>query len=694
PLGWVETTMAQASPGQASRAAPTDAWPRQVKLSGATAVVYQPQIDSWRANRLEFRAVVAVKAGGSPQEVLGTIWATARTEVDRVARMVTLRDLTLTRSDFPTLADKGASYMRALQGLASSSSVRTIALDRLEASLAASDTVKLAGVEVNNAPPRVIVSESPAILVPIDGPPVQQPVAGTRFERVINTRALILREAGSTTYYLHVYDGWLYAGAITGPWYQPMVFPPGIDQVAQNLARAGVVDLLDGQGATPKPALAQGSPAIYVSETPTELIVFKGPPAFAPIAGTALQWASNTTADVIFDTGGKDYYVLLSGRWYRAPALTAPWTYVASPALPADFRRIPVASPAGVVLASVAGTPQAQEAVIANSIPQTATIPRVNGPTFTPTFDGPPQLRPIAGTPLYYVANSPTPIINVSVNLYYALRAGIWFSATSLGGPWFVAASVPAIIYTIPPTSPLHYVTYVHVYGSTAQVVYIGYTPGYLGTVVTPAGVVVYGTGYAYPTWVGSAWYPPPATYGMMAQPVYNPAAGMAFGFAMGVTTAALVGSAYYHPAYYGYPCCGSTSVNTYRAYGNTVASGTRGYYSDQAGNVGQAASGTYTNYRTGTSGAYSASRSVNPSDGTAQRSYSRTFDTPYGTSGSVSRYETYDNSTGQYTHSSAESATGPGGAQVSSQRTTTTSPYGQASTERQTTVTNPNTGQ
>jgi hypothetical protein len=507
PLGWVGTSLAQGGKGQPTPAATVDPWPRQVKLGGATAIVYQPQVNSWQNNTLEFRAVVAVKPAGSTQEVFGTIWATARTEVDRVARMVTLHDLILTKSDFPTLADKGASYMRALQGLASSS-VRTIALDRLEASLAASGTVRPAGVEVNNDPPRVIVSESPAILVPIDGPPVQQPVLGTRFERIINTRALILREQGSNTYYLHVYDGWLYAGAVTGPWYQPMVFPPGIEQVAQNLARTGMIDLLDGEGATPKPSLARGIPTIYVSETPTELIVFRGPPAFIPIAGTALQWAANTTADVIFNTGGNDYYVLLSGRWYRAPALTAPWMYVASTGLPPDFRRIPVGSPAGVVLASVAGTPQAQEAVIANSIPQTATIPRVNGPTFTPSFDGPPQLRPIAGTPLYYVANSATPIINVSVNLYYALRAGIWFSATSLGGPWFVAASVPAIIYTIPPTSPLYYVTYVHVYGSTAQVVRRVH-PGVSRHGGHPGRVVVYGTGYAYPTWVGTVWYPP-----------------------------------------------------------------------------------------------------------------------------------------------------------------------------------------
>ena len=454
------------------------------------------------------------------------------------------------------------------------------------------------------------------------------------------------------------------------------------------------MDLLDGTGAQPKPSLAAGVPAIYVTETPAELLVFRGAPSFTPIEGTGLRWAANTTADVFLDPATNDYYVLISGRWYRAPGLTGPWTYVASAALPADFGRIPVRSPAGVVLAAVAGTPQAQEAVIANSIPQTATVPRVNGPAFSPTFDGAPQLRPVEGTALQYVINSPTPIIEVDATAYYALRAGVWFRAAALGGPWFVAAEVPAVIYTIPPTSPLHYVTYVQVYGSTAQVVYVGYTPGYLGTVVSPAGVVVYGTGYTYQPWVGTAWYPPPATYGLAAQPIYNPAAGMAFGFAMGLTTAALTGSAYYHPAYYGYPCCGSTSVNTYRAYGNTVASGTRGYYSDQAGNVGQAASGTYTNYRTGTSGAYSASRSVNPSGRHRAAELLAHVRHGPGTTGSVSRYETYDNSTGQYTYSSAKSATGPGGAQVSSQRTTTTSPYGQASTERQTTVTNPNTGQ
>ena len=135
-----------------------------------------------------------------------------------------------------------------------------------------------------------------------------------------------------------------------------------------------------------------------------ELIVFKGQPDFVPIVGTQLLWASNTTSDVLIDTANNNYYVLLAGRWFTSPALTGPWTFVASNALPADFAKIPAQSLAGAVLPTVAGTPQAQEAVIENSIPQTATVPLKNGPKFTPNFDGPPQYAPIPGTPLSYVA--------------------------------------------------------------------------------------------------------------------------------------------------------------------------------------------------------------------------------------------------------------------------------------------------
>ena len=425
--------------------------------------------------------------------------------------------------------------------------------------------------------------------------------------------------------------------------------------------------------------------------------MFKGQPNFVPVADTGLLWASNSAIDVLIDTATNQHYVLISGRWFRAPGLGGPWTFVASTELPASFKRIPpTGTPASVVLASVAGTPQAQEAVIANTIPQTATVSRVNGPTFTPAFDGATVWRPIPGTPLTYVANSKVPVIQVSPSSYYAVEAGVWFAAPALDGPWEIATFVPEVIYTIPVTSPLHYVTYVRVYGSTATVVYVGYTPGYLGTVVAPGGVVVYGTGYVYQPWVGTVWYAAPVTYGVAATPVYNPAVGYSFGFAMGLATAAIAepywGGAYYHAGYYGYPCCGSVSANVYRNWGTGTSSGTRTWYDTSSGTYGWNSTGTYSTAR-GTTGSYNAERNWNPYTGQGAQGYTRTLNTASGTTGSVTRDEMYNAQTGQKTYDSAASATGAGGSSVSRNVENSAGPQGY-SHDASTTTYNANTGQ
>ena len=63
------------------------------------------------------------------------IFATARTQVDKVDRTVVFENLKITKSDFPDPARQG----RRLRGRAADApgqQVRTISLDRLEASLA------------------------------------------------------------------------------------------------------------------------------------------------------------------------------------------------------------------------------------------------------------------------------------------------------------------------------------------------------------------------------------------------------------------------------------------------------------------------------------------------------------------------------------------------------------------------------
>jgi len=684
-----------ASPGAAANAAPAsvDPWPRQIQLQDGTALVYSPQVESWQGNQLTFRSAVAITPSGSNDKTFGVVWATAQTDVDRVMRRVSLQNLTLTRSKFPTLADNGAHYLSELQGQLPSAA-QTIALDRLEASLAASGTVHTKGVAVQNTPPRIIVSYTPAILVPIDGKTALRPVSGTALQRVINTRAFIARSG--STYYLHVYDGWLSASAVDGPYSQASSPPSGLSDLAQTLSQNGTVDLLTGANAQPPPSLANGVPTIYVTHQPAELLVFKGQPNLQPIGNTGLLWAANTTADVIVDTATSNYYALISGRWYMAQTLTGPWSYVPSTSLPAAFANIPPSSKAGVVLASVAGTPQAKEAIIENSIPQTASIPRSGGPTFNSSFSGAPQLRPIAGTPLQYVVNSEAPVIRVDAQTWYALSGGVWYEATSAQGPWVIAATVPDVIYTIPPSASLYYVTYVRVYGYTNDVVYVGYTPGYLGTVVTPDGTVVYGTGYVYPAYIGPVWYEPPVTYGIEAQPVYNPAVGYAYGFGMGLATAAVVDSwdspAYYDTVYHGYPCCGSASANVYGHYGDVNTSGTRTWYDNSTG-YGSNVSGSYNNSATGTTGRYSGKTSYNWNTGVTTDAYSRTANTANGGSGDVSRQATYDNQTGEGTYNASGTATGAGGSTVT--RNSEAEGYGgdDSAAAHQTTVDNAKTG-
>lgn len=672
-----------------------DPWPRDVTLGKGSALVYQPQINSWKGNQLDWRVAVAITPKGSKNPVYGTVQGTARTDIDRVTRTVVLNDIVYGKVNFPTLPDNGAAYMGDLRkGL--NAALNTMALDSLETALAASKTANVTSLPVRNDPPQVIVSYSQAIQVPVAGNPVFKSVQDTDLERVINTEALIVRTKWDSQLYLHVFDGWLTAAGINGPWTLAPSIPAGLNDLAAQLAQQGKVDLLDGgASAQPKPALANGVPAIYVTETPAELIVFKGQPDFVPVTGTGLLWASNSAVDVLINTANNDYYVLLSGRWFSAPSLNGPWSFVPSDQLPADFSRIPAkGSPASVVLASVAGTPQAQEAVIANSIPQTASISLKNPPSFTPQFDGPPQWASISGTTLQYVVNARSPVIEANPGYFYAVQGGVWFTATALTGPWQVATSLPAAIYEIPVSSPLHYVTYVQIYGVSNDTVYVGYTPGYLGTVVAPGGVVVYGTGYSYTPWIGNYWYGAPLTYGLAAAPVYNAAVGWTFGFAMGLTAAAWAtpyyGWGHYTGAWYGAPCCGSASANVYRNWGTGVSSGTRNWWANSSG-FGTSGSGYYSNFR-GTTGTYNAARGYNYNTGTFNQGYNRTFNNAAG-SGSVSRGETYNPYTGQRNYASNMNATGAGGSSISRTTAATAGPQGYGRNASTTTY-NAKTGQ
>jgi hypothetical protein len=467
-------------------------WPRVRSTNGHNVTLYLPQVERWTTNWFSARAAVEVKLADAKADLLGVVWFEAHGTVNRSDRSVVLDRLEITKARFPEAPDGGSNALAVVRAVVPSG-VRTVSLDYLITALGFVQAAARQGPSgLKHTPPDIIWVTNYTALILIDGEPVLRPVPDTALERVANTPALLVRDKATATFYL-VGDGrWFAAALVQGPW-APAPNPPAEVAALAPAPTNGV----PAQREVP-------APSIIVRTHPAELVVTAGLPDFRPIRGTALYYAADSDSQLFLHNTTRELFLLLSGRWFKAKSLNGPWDHIAAQDLPADFTRIPPGSPQGVVLASVPDTPQAELALLANSVPTTATVNRRDA-KIQQAYDGDPQFKAIEGTGMEYAVNAQLPVIRAGTN-YYALDNGVWFLATSPTGPWEVATEVPEEIYTIPPSSPVYYATFARVYQATAEEVEVGYTPGYQGA-YEDQGTVVYGTGWDYEPWCGNDYY-------------------------------------------------------------------------------------------------------------------------------------------------------------------------------------------
>lgn len=485
----------KASGNEPPTAAASDAedrgWPREFEAEGHLVRIYQPQLEEWpNFGRILFRAAISViaKGGGSP--VHGIIRCSGDTDIAVDDRIVILTNRKIESIAFADLAPAESARMEAIVRAAMPPErPQTISLDRLMAELGsrpADMRVEVRKADVGLAPPKIIASETPAILVTFMGKPRFAPVQGCELLVAVNTNWDLFLDPDSKRYYLLNEGAWLTAADVErGPWSAAARLPAAFAKLPADANWADVRAAIPG-------AAAGAVPLVYVAREPTELIVTRGAPALEAIDGTNLSLVTNTENTLLYHRGEKQYYLLVAGRWFRAGALAGPWSS-ASRDLPPDFQRIPEDSAAGDVLASVPGTVQSSEAAILASIPRKATIVRADV-SLTVTYNGPPDFRPIDGTTVKYAHNTPFNVFLVE-GKYYCCNDAVWFVAAAPNGPWAVCDAVPKAIYTIPASSPKHNVTYVTVYDSTPTTVVTGYTAGYSGATVATTGVVMFGLG-------------------------------------------------------------------------------------------------------------------------------------------------------------------------------------------------------
>jgi hypothetical protein len=616
------STASITSPAPAASAPVAPAWPKIIDRDGNHIIVYQPQLKSWEKYRtlVADTAISITPAGG--KQILGVISWRANTLANVSERTVYVSDIQVLSSRFPTLEPAQEAQMEEKISHVYPTMTFNVSLNHMIASL---EKVKepVNSAAVSTQVPTIFASTTPAIVLMVDGKPVLVPIEGTNLQYVVNTNWDLFYDGSE--YFLLSGKTWLKSKEPSGPWTATAKLPAEMAKLPKGQNWDGVLKQV------PPPAGAPPAPKVFFTEHPAELIVFRGAPFYAPISGTSLSYATNTEDSVFLHKPDNQVYALLSGRWFRAGNINAPWVYAGNN-LPADFAKISTGKPYSNVLVSVPGTQEASDAVLLAQVPTTAVVNRAAAEASVKViYAGEPQFVVIEGTTMHYAVNTQNRVIRVG-SAYYLCYQGIWFISVSASGPWKTADTVPAVIYTIPPSSPVYNVTYVVVSNPTPTTVQTSYTSGYLGVFVLGMAVgacVVYGTGYYYPPYIYYGprypiYYPYPYTYGV-AHAVYGPYASAGTAAWYNPTTGTYGRAVTYQNAYGGHtyaqaynPWTGtyaqtSQGHNAYAQWGSSVV--TNGDNWAQAGHYSNA-NGTVAGFQTSKGSAGAAATGKNGNSG------------------------------------------------------------------------------
>lgn len=598
-------------------------WPREFVSENRKLTVYQPQVDEWADHSiLRFRCAIEVE-GILAEPKFGVAEIEARTLVDQATRTVKLFSTKRELRFAGVSESEGKSLRDAVDAIRPPGRLLTISLDRVIACLDPGSAAVQKAVDVNLNPPRIFYSNKPAVLVMFMGEPQFKPVVASDPDLMfaLNTNWDVFYQPSAKAYYLLNEDHWLTAASPDGPWTVATALPekladlpadPNWEEVRKHI-----------------PAKArQAAGIVFSSNAPAELLVTAGEPEYTPIPNTRLLEVTNTESLLLLDSAGGKFYYQVAGRWFRAAKLDGAWE-AASTDLPEDFRNIPDGYPLAFVKATVPGTEEARDAVLLASVPQSTYVDATKAPDLEVTYFGEPDFQTIPPTGVKYAVNSPFPVFLVGGD-YLCCDQGVWFSAKSATGPWTWATTVPAEIYQIPVSSPVHNVTYVTIEDSSPDTIVYTQTAGYSGEYVAANGILMFGAGLLTAAiindWHDHHCYPHPALYSYGCGAIYHHGYGGYYGAAGRIYGP--YGGAGFMAAYN--PVTGIYSRGVY-AYGPYGSAGYRQAYNPYTGTY--AAAG----YRATPFGSVAAGRVYNPYTG-ATAAGGR-VSTRYGSAGRAAAY-------------------------------------------------------
>jgi hypothetical protein len=194
--------------------------------------------------------------------------------------------------------------------------------------------------------PAVYFSNVPAELIVFSGKPVFTAIPGTKLTFATNTDSDLFIYSPTGAYYYLSAGRWFSAPGPTGPWTY------ATDQLPEDFAMIPP-NSLAGRVLSSVPGTPEARDAVLLAQIPTTVeinptaaaaevkVSYSGEPAFDPIPGTSMSYASNTPAKVI--KVQQRYYLCSQGVWFDSPSPGGPWQ--TTTAVPQEIYTIPPSSP-------------------------------------------------------------------------------------------------------------------------------------------------------------------------------------------------------------------------------------------------------------------------------------------------------------------------------------------------------------
>ncbi len=190
----------------------------------------------------------------------------------------------------------------------------------------------------------ILVATKPTVVISSNGAPVFNMVCDG-VQQMTNTNSTFLRTTTPAADWVLASGRWFerLQGMTAWQFVPPTQLPPSFENLPATgslaAARASVPGTLEAKSAMLSASQTQTVTLLRAKAMCN--VTYTGAPQFAPIAGTDLQYATNSTSPVI--QSGSQWYCCDDAAWFMAASATGAWTLCDT--LPQSFASIPATSP-------------------------------------------------------------------------------------------------------------------------------------------------------------------------------------------------------------------------------------------------------------------------------------------------------------------------------------------------------------